>query len=144
MDLPVNQLEQLRFYFVSGATRPYQFRRTQLVKLRQAILDHEQELHTALYNDLKKSPEESWVTETGFLIAEINHAIRHLHKWMKRKKVRTNLLNFPAKSYIYKEPLGVVLIIGAWNYPLQLLLAPMVGAIAAGNCIVLKPSEFST
>jgi aldehyde dehydrogenase (NAD+) len=144
MDVPVNQLEQLRLYFSSGSTRPYQFRRTQLVKLRQAILDHEQELHTALYNDLKKSPEESWVTETGFLIAEINHAIRHLHKWMKRKKVRTNLLNFPAKSYIYKEPLGVVLIIGAWNYPLQLLLAPMVGAIAAGNCIVLKPSEFST
>ncbi|MFL5786533.1 MAG: aldehyde dehydrogenase [Flavisolibacter sp.] len=144
MDVPVNQLEQLRLYFSSGSTRPYQFRRTQLVKLRQAILDHEQELHTALFNDLKKSPEESWVTETGFLIAEINHAIRHLHKWMKRKKVPTNLLNFPGKSYIYKEPLGVVLIIGAWNYPLQLLLAPMVGAIAAGNCIVLKPSEFST
>lgn len=92
---------------------------------------------------LKKSAEESWVTEVGFLIAEINHTLKHLHRWMKPEKVSTNLVNLPGKSSIYKEPLGVVLIIGPWNYPLQLLLTPLVGAIAAGNCAVLKPSEFA-
>jgi aldehyde dehydrogenase (NAD+) len=96
-----------------------------------------------LYSDLKKSPEESWITETGFLIAEINYTLKHLHRWMKPKKVPTNLMNLPSKSFVYKEPLGVVLIIGPWNYPLQLLFTPLVGAMAAGNCIVLKPSEFA-
>lgn len=136
-------LQDLRKFFESGATKSYEFRRTQLALLRNAILQHEKELHAALYTDLKKSEEECWVTETGFLIAEINHTLKHLKSWMKPAKVRTNLLNFPSKSYIYKEPLGVVLIIGPWNYPLQLLLAPLIGAIAAGNCAVLKPSEFA-
>jgi aldehyde dehydrogenase (NAD+) len=131
----------LKGYFESGITRSYSFRRNQLLILKKAILDNEKELHSALYNDLKKNPEEAWVTETGFIIAEINHTIKHLKKWMKPEKAGTNLVNLPSKSFIYKEPLGVVLIIGPWNYPLQLLFAPLVGAIAAGNCVVLKPSE---
>ena len=76
------------------------------------MLKYETELYEALYTDLKKSPEESWVTEIGFLIAEINHTLKHLSQWMKREKVPTNLLNLPSRSYVYKEPLGTVLIIG--------------------------------
>ena len=139
----MNALLPLREFFNENNTRSYSFRKAQLNALKNAILSHEHELHEALYTDLRKSPEESWVTETGFLIAEINHTLRHLKSWMKRDRVRTNLLNFPSRSFIYKEPMGVVLIIGPWNYPLQLLLTPWVGAIAAGNCAVLKPSEFA-
>jgi aldehyde dehydrogenase (NAD+) len=139
----MNALLPLREFFNENNTRSYSFRKAQLNALKNAILSHEHELHEALYTDLRKSPEESWVTETGFLIAEINHTLRHLKSWMKRDRVRTNLLNFPSRSFIYKEPMGVVLIIGPWNYPLQLLLTPLVGAIAAGNCAVLKPSEFA-
>lgn len=134
-------LNALRQYFDSGNTRPYRFRKTQLRQLRRAILDQEQELYNALHKDLHKNPEESWVTEIGMVIAEINAAIRNLHRWMKPERVTTNLLNFPSGSRVLKEPLGVVLIIAPWNYPFQLLINPLVGAIAAGNCVVLKPSE---
>jgi aldehyde dehydrogenase (NAD+) len=137
------QLLPLQGFFASGKTRSYAFRKEQLLLLKKAVLMHERDLHEALYTDLKKSPEESWVTETGFLIAEINHTLRHLKKWMKPKKVGTNLMNWPARSFIYKEPRGVVLIIGPWNYPLQLLFTPLVGAMAAGKCAALKPSEFA-
>ncbi|HEX2606065.1 MAG TPA: aldehyde dehydrogenase family protein, partial [Flavisolibacter sp.] len=132
-------LKVLADHFDSGATRSYAYRLQQLQQFRATLLQHERQLQEALYADLKKSPEESWVTETGFVLAEINHTIRHLKRWMKPKQVRTNLLNLPSKSYIYKEPLGVVLIIAPWNYPFQLLMAPLVGALAAGNCVVLKP-----
>jgi len=128
-------------YFKSGETKGYEFRKEQLQKLKKAILDHEQDLYSALKNDLKKSPEESWVTELGFVIAEINTAIKNLRKWMQPEKTGTTLVNFPSSSRVEKEPLGVVLIIGPWNYPFMLLIDPLVGAMAAGNCIVLKPSE---
>ena len=137
------QLERLRNFYNAYNTRSYQFRKQQLQALKTAVLHHEKGLYDALYADLKKSREESWVTEIGFLIAEINHALKHLRSWMKPTKVPTNLMNLPGKSLIYKEPLGVVLIIGPWNYPLQLLFTPLIGAMAAGNCIVLKPSEFA-
>ncbi len=139
----INQLLAMRRYFESGATKPYSFRREQLQKLRTALLKYEAAFHTALYTDLKKSPEESWVTETGFLLSEINATIKNLKTWMADDLVATNLLNMPSKSFVIKEPLGVVLIIGPWNYPLQLLFTPLVGAIAAGNCCVLKASEFA-
>jgi aldehyde dehydrogenase (NAD+) len=141
--ISLQQLEALRSNFDSGVTQSYQFRLAQLKKLKQSILSHEQELYDALYADLKKSKEEVWVTETGMVIAEINEAISHLKHWMEPERVKTNLLNLPSSSRIIKEPLGVVLIIGPWNYPLQLLFNPLIGAIAAGNCAVLKPSEFS-
>jgi aldehyde dehydrogenase (NAD+) len=136
-------LTAMRNYFKSGETKTEIFRREQLMKLRSVIMQYEDDIYQALYQDLKKSKEECWVTENGILLSEINHALKNLNGWMKPRKVKTNLLNFPSKSYILSEPLGVVLIISPWNYPLQLLLKPMVGAIAAGNCVVLKASEFA-
>lgn len=136
-------MERMRQFFESGKTRSYAFRREQLIKLKNAVRKFEEPLHEALYADLKKSPEECWVTETGFLQAELSNAIKNLKRWMQPELVPTNLLNIPSSSRVMKEPLGVVLIIGPWNYPLQLLFTPLVGAIAAGNCVVLKPSEFA-
>ncbi len=136
-------LQSMRQFYSSGQTKPYRFRKLQLQKFKSAIQLHEKQLHDALYADLKKSPEESWVTETGFLISEINSALKNLHQWMLVEKTKTNLVNLPSSSYIMREPMGVVLVIGPWNYPLQLLFTPLVGAIAAGNCAVVKPSEFA-
>src|SRR6185437_6152663 len=138
-----NQLETMRNYYESGATRPYAYRKHQLQLLRESILKYEDEINEALYADLKKSPEEAYATETGLLLAEINLTIKNLHRWMKVERVKTNLLNFPSSSGILRDPRGVVLIISPWNYPLQLLLMLLVGAIVAGNCVVLKPSELA-
>jgi aldehyde dehydrogenase (NAD+) len=139
----IASLQQMRDFFNSGTTRPHAFRKEQLKKLRTAILHHEQGLYDALFNDLKKSPEETWVTETGMVIAELNTALKQLRHWMQPEWVGTNLLNLPSGSRVLREPLGVTLIIGPWNYPFQLLINPLIGAIAAGNCVVLKPSEFA-
>ncbi|HET9747331.1 MAG TPA: aldehyde dehydrogenase [Chitinophagaceae bacterium] len=136
-------LQQLRDHFNAGITRDYTFRKAQLKKLKASILRHEQDLYDALYTDLKKSPEETWVTEIGIVISELNVAIRNLYEWMQPEPVETNLLNLPSTSKVLKEPLGVVLIIGPWNYPFQLLINPLIGAIAAGNCVVVKPSELA-
>ena len=140
----ISRLEKMRQYFNSGATKSYDFRREQLKRLKASILDHEREIYDALYADLKKSPEETWVTETGMVISELNTAINSLHQWMAPEQVETNLVNLPSSSRILREPLGVVLIIGPWNYPFQLLMNPLIGAIAAGNCVVVKPSEFAS
>lgn len=142
-DLMQQKLQRLRAFYESGATRTLAFRKRQLQLLKNAILKYEQSLYDALHSDLKKSPEESWVTELGVAISEINVALRNVRFWMQREKVGTNLVNLPSSSYIIREPLGVVLIISPWNYPLQLLFTPMIGAVAAGNCIVLKPSELA-
>ncbi len=140
----LSSLEALRKNFNSGVTKTCNFRKEQLKKLKASILQHEQDIYNALYADLKKSPEETWVTETGLVISELNAAIKELHIWMQPEHVETNLLNLPSTSKILREPLGVVLIIGPWNYPFQLLINPLIGAIAAGNCVVLKPSEFAS
>ena len=137
------RLLAMRDQFKSGVTKGYAFRKEQLLNLKRSVLKYEEEINEALFLDLKKSKEETWATETGLLISEINTALKHLRQWMKPKRVRTNLLNLPSSSFILYEPLGVVLIIAPWNYPLQLLLIPLVGAIAAGNSAVLKGSEFS-
>ena len=139
----LNELKALRNFFNTGVTKSFDFRQEQLNKLKNALVKYEKSIYSALYEDLKKSPEECWVTENGFVYAEINYAVKHLKNWMQHEKVKTNLLNFPSKSFIHAEPLGVVLIIGPWNYPLQLLLTPLIGAIAAGNCAVLKAPEFA-
>jgi len=139
----ISRLEKLRLYFNRGVTKPYSFRKDQLKQLKASILNHEQDLYDALYADLKKNPEETWVTETGMVISELNTAIKHLRRWMAPERKGTNLLNLPSSSKVLREPLGVVLIIGPWNYPFQLLINPLIGAIAAGNCVVLKPSEFA-
>ncbi|RYD77716.1 MAG: aldehyde dehydrogenase family protein, partial [Sphingobacteriales bacterium] len=137
----VDQLNDCRKFFNSGATKPYAYRKEQLKKLKASIEKYEEEIYAALYTDLKKSPEECWVTENGLVLAELNTAIANLKDWMEPQKKSTNLLNFPSSSYVMKEPLGVVLIIAPWNYPFNLLINPLIGAIAAGNCVVLKPSE---
>ena len=143
MSADITRLVKMRQYFASGATKTYSFRKEQLKKLKSSVVSHEQDIYAALYEDLKKSPEESWVTENGLVIAELNTAINNLQRWMEPDSVGTNLVNLPSGSKIIKEPLGVVLIIGPWNYPFQLLINPLIGAIAAGNCVVLKPSEFA-
>ncbi|MBA4197168.1 MAG: aldehyde dehydrogenase family protein [Chitinophaga sp.] len=136
-------LQAMKVFFEIGQTLSYDFRRKQLLTLKKALQHFEEEIYTALYTDLKKSKEECWVTENGFVMVELNNALRNLEKWMQPETVSTNLLNFPSFSKIINEPLGVVLIIAPWNYPLQLLFTPLIGAIAAGNCVVLKPSEFA-
>ena len=95
-------LQRMRQFYHSGKTKPYRFRKEQLQKLRSAILSHEKDLHDALYADLKKSPEESWVTETGFLISEINSALKNLQRWMRPEKRKTNLVNLPSSSYVMR------------------------------------------
>lgn len=137
----VDQLNDCRKFFSTGATKAYAYRKEQLKKLKATIEKHEQEIYAALHTDLKKSPEECWVTENGLVLGELNTSISYLKKWMEPESKHTNLLNFPSSSYVLKEPLGVVLIIAPWNYPFNLLIAPLIGAIAAGNCVVLKPSE---
>ena len=139
----LNELNALREFFKTGATLPYAYRKAQLMKLKSALIKHEQDIYQALYTDLRKGPEESWVTENGFVISEINNALKKLANWMQPETRSTNLLNLPSKSFVLSEPLGTVLIISPWNYPVQLSLTALVGAIAAGNCIVLKSSEFS-
>lgn len=143
MQALIAQLQQQRQFFESGATRPYAFRKQQLLNLKRAVEHHEEEIYAALFADLHKSKEECWVTENGFFLAELKDAMANLKQWMEPEAVPTNLLNLPSSSKVMREPLGVVLIIGPWNYPFQLLFTPLMGALAAGNTVVLKPSEFA-
>lgn len=137
-------IKKQRDYFNSNQTKAIQFRILQLRKLRNLLKNHEQIFFEAIYEDFKKSEFETYTTELNIVYQEIEESIQKLPKWSRRKKARTNLVNLPARSYIIPEPLGVCLIIGAWNYPLQLTFAPLVAAISAGNTVVLKPSEISS
>jgi aldehyde dehydrogenase (NAD+) len=139
----VQTLTEMRVYFNSGVTRSYAFRRHQLLLLRDAIWKYEKEIYEALYQDLKKTPEEAYVSEIGMVQMEIRTALKNLRKWTRPERTVTNLLNLPSSSKIIHDPLGVVLIIAPWNYPIQLLLLPLVGAIAGGNAVMLKPSELA-
>ncbi|MGQ9651369.1 MAG: aldehyde dehydrogenase [Phycisphaerae bacterium] len=132
-----------RAYFQTGATRSAAFRLSQLRSLYNAIESGEQTLISALHGDLRKSPQEAYATEIGLVLGEIRHALRNLRSWARPQRRRSSLLTWPARSFVCPEPYGVALIIGPWNYPFQLVVAPLVGAIAAGNCVVLKPSEFA-
>jgi aldehyde dehydrogenase (NAD+) len=136
-------VQRQRTFFQSGATRSLEFRRAQLQKLLNAIENNEKLLSEALFADLRKSPQEAYLTETGLVLSEIRYALRHLPAWMRPQRRRSPLVAWPARGSIRPEPYGVALIMGPWNYPLQLLLLPLVGAVAAGNCAVLKPSEFA-
>ncbi|WP_270179689.1 aldehyde dehydrogenase [Alkalihalobacillus sp. CinArs1] len=130
-------------YFHTGETKEFSFRKQQLEKLRDAIKEYEEEVLHALKTDLHKSEWEAYTTEIGFLLEEIKFTIKHLKEWMKPESVKTPMTHIGSKSHIHSEPFGVTLIIAPWNYPFQLQLAPLVGAIAAGNCAVLKPSELT-
>ncbi len=136
-------LEMQRDYFKAGKTREISFRKNMLIKLKNSIKLHEKEIYEALRKDLNKAPFESMATEIGIVYDEINYMIKNLDKLARVKKVKTPIFNWPSKSFIYYEPYGVVLIIGPYNYPFQLNLAPLVGAIAAGNCALIKPSQNS-
>ncbi|WP_430403037.1 aldehyde dehydrogenase [Fluviicola sp.] len=134
-------LEKQRAFFNSNQTKDLNFRIEQLQRLKTLLLSNQNRLNEAIYADFGKSPFETFTNEFGLVYLDIDEACSKLKKWAKWKRVRTNWVNFPAKSYIIPEPLGVSLVIGAWNYPYQLALAPVVAAIAAGNTVILKPSE---
>ncbi|MFC3883881.1 aldehyde dehydrogenase [Bacillus songklensis] len=136
-------IQRQRSFFAGGKTKQVEFRLEQLAKLKQSVKDREKQIIKALKQDLNKSEFESYATEIGFLYEEINMMMKHLRSWAKPEKVKTPMTHIGASSYIYPEPYGLTLIIAPWNYPFQLQLAPLVGAMAAGNCAVLKPSELT-
>lgn len=132
-----------RAFFEKGTTLDVGFRLEQLKKLKLAIIQNEQKVFAALQNDLRKSEFEAFATEIGIVLDEISNVIKKLRKWSKPEKVKSNLLNFSNRSMIYNEPYGVTLIIAPWNYPFQLQISPLIGAIAAGNTAICKPSELA-
>jgi len=134
---------RLRGAFDSQRTRPLAWRRVQLLALRRLLVERETELADALQQDLGKHPTESHTTELGFTRNEIDFTLKHLAKWSRGAKVRVPLTLQPASALVAPQPLGVVLVLSPWNYPVQLLLAPLCGALAAGNCVLLKPSELA-
>ncbi len=130
-------------YFRSGATLPLEFRLAQLRSLYRGIKRFEPQILKALRSDLGKSAEESYMSEIGMCLTEIRHTARHLREWSRPQRVPTPLMHFPGSSRIVREPRGVCLIIAPWNYPFLLAVGPMISAIAAGNCVTLKPSEYA-
>jgi|TARA_R100000479_G_scaffold33554_3_gene14060 aldehyde dehydrogenase (NAD+) len=128
-------------FFNTHTTKNIDFRIKQLYTLQAVLKENEALLNEAIYADFKKSEFDTYVSELALLYNDIKEAKRNIKKWSRKKRVSTNLLNFPASSYIVPEPLGVCLVIGAWNYPYQLSFAPVVAALAAGNTVILKPSE---
>jgi aldehyde dehydrogenase (NAD+) len=131
----------VRAAFDAGRTKPVAWRRAQLRALRRLLVEAGPELEEALAADLGKSPAESQVSEIGVVVAEVDHALRHVRRWARSAPVAVPYAVAPASARVVPEPLGVVLVIAPWNYPVQLLLGPLVGALAAGNAVVLKPSE---
>jgi aldehyde dehydrogenase (NAD+) len=134
-------VRRLRATFESGKTRPLAWRFQQLEALRRMLIDREDEILDALHLDVGKPRLEAWIAEVGFMVKEVGHTIKHLAAWTKPERVPTPVIIQPGRSEVHREPLGVVLVIGPWNYPFQLVMSPLVGAIAAGNTVVLKPSE---
>lgn len=132
-----------RAYFTSGATRTADARLAALEQLRLALIRREGQLMDALKRDLNKAPMETYLSEIGLVLEEIRFHKKHLRTWMKRRAVPTPLAQFPARSFLEPEPYGVALIMSPWNYPVQLCLSPLVGAISGGNCAVVKPSAYA-
>lgn len=137
-------VSRLRHTFDSGKTRPIEWRLAQLREIERALHEHEADFTEALRKDLAKPSFESGMAEMGWAKAEAKYARKHLGNWMKPTRVRTPLMAQPGRSYIEPEPKGVVLIIAPWNYPLSMIMCPLVGAVAAGNCAVMKPSEITS
>lgn len=128
-------------FFNLGKTKDINFRIEVLKKLKKVIKENEDKILEALKRDLGKSNFESYATEIGLVYDEINTHIKNIKRWSKIEKIKSPIVHYPSKSYIYKEPYGVTLIIGPFNYPFQLVMAPLVGAISAGNTAIIKPSE---
>ncbi len=136
-------LDRHKQFFATGITKDVNFRIDQLKRLKEVIMEHETDIYDALKKDLNKSPFTSFMTEIAMVLGEIDLFISKLKKWSKPKKVRTGMVNFKANSKVYYDPYGTVLVIAPWNYPFQLTMSPLAGAIAAGNCVVVKPSEIA-
>jgi len=150
MDYTVTPLDDIapkvttaRAAFAAGTTKPAAWRRATLERMRDLIQEREDRLLDALAADFGKPRHEAWTTEIGFSVSDINHTLAHLSSWMQPEKVGTPVAFQPGSSYIVAEPVGVVCVIAPWNYPVQLLLLPMVAAIAAGNAVIAKPSELA-
>lgn len=136
-------VEAQRTYYMEGKTRALSARIDALNRLEQSILTYEQELYQALRSDLGKSRAESYMCEVGLTLSELRYVRRHMKSWSRNRRVHTPLAQFHAASFTVQEPYGVVLIMSPWNYPMLLTLEPLIGALAAGNCCVLKPSAYS-
>ncbi|MFN3360988.1 MAG: aldehyde dehydrogenase [Pseudanabaenaceae cyanobacterium] len=136
-------IEKQRQFFRTNATLNVDYRLGQLQILKKVIQEGQEEIITALQKDLGKPRFEAYASEILILLEEINFVCKHLQKWTQPQPAKISLGQFPAQGFVYPQPLGVVLIIAPWNYPFQLLISPLIGAIAAGNCAVLKPSEFT-
>ncbi len=134
--------KEQKAYFKTDQTKPYAFRLEMLKKLKTMIESNSEAIEGALKIDLGKSPFEAYTTEVGFTLHSVNMAIRNLKGWMRKKRVRTPIYQLFTRSYVMPEPKGTVLIIGPYNYPFQLIIEPLIGAMAAGNTAILKPSEF--
>ncbi|WP_042372073.1 aldehyde dehydrogenase family protein [Streptacidiphilus neutrinimicus] len=141
-DLPA-VVARLRAHFAEGRTKPLAWRRAQLAALRALLTEQAEAFQQALHADLGKSAAEAYRTEIGFTLNELDHTVAHLEEWLAPKPAGVPGVFQPAEARVVRDPLGVVLIIGPWNYPLQLALAPLVGALAAGNTAVVKPSELA-
>lgn len=137
-------IEQLvaaqRRFFASGQTLDLAFRKQSLLTLKHAIRAHEEAVNAALMQDLGKSAAETYMCETGMTLSELSYMISHLGRFAKKRRVLTPLAQFPSDSFTVREPYGVALIMAPWNYPFMLLMEPLIGALAAGNCCMLKPS----
>lgn len=136
-------VEELRSAFERGVTKPVAWRLEQLRALRRMLTERGADFEQALSDDLAKNPTESQIAELGFVVGEIDHMLKHLRRWLRPKRVSVPGALLPARASTILEPVGVVLIIAPWNYPVQLLLAPLVGALAAGDAVLLKPSELA-
>ena len=138
-ELVLNQ----RAHFNAGATQNLAYRKELLIKFREALKKNEQLFLDAIKADFHKGAFDTYVTEFAMIYHELEQALKHLKKWAAPRRVKTNVLNQPGRIYIYSEPYGTVLVIGAWNYPYQLSLVPAVSALAAGNTVIIKPSELA-
>ena len=132
-----------REFFLTQTTKDVEYRIAALKKLKDAIRQNEAAIFSALKHDVGKPSYEAYITEVGFTIKEIDYHIKHLKSWAKPHKIKRDLINFDASSVIQHEPFGVVLIMAPWNYPFQLVMSPLVGALSAGNCAVLKPADYA-
>ena len=137
------QLSKHQQFFTSNKTRDIEWRKQQLQQIKRLVNENEQAFLDALASDLGKPAQEAWVTEVSYVTGDVDHVCKRLKSWAKKRRVATPIVAQPGRSYIQPEPQGTVLIIGAWNYPMHLILAPLVAVIAAGNCAIVKPSELA-
>lgn len=136
-------IKKQRQFFQTGTPKSYGFRMAALKRLERALKEYEEKLLKSLKADLNKSPAEAYMAEIGLTRAELSFVKKQLHRWMRPERAATPVTHFPAESYILKEPYGVTLIMAPWNYPVLLCLDPLIDAIGAGNCVILKPSAYA-